>query len=139
MVVLNRKNMITVLLIIGLLLVVYFSVTRTQHGDKTEWLKKHGTIAERRANPGKFCIECHTEERGQTQENYCNKCHDINAKHKPMDKWRLEHGPVASQLIKQGQDKLGDFCLDCHRDTRESTKNDFCNACHKNQNGPEIK
>lgn len=73
---LNRKNIITILLLVGLVAVVYLSITdRSQHGDKEVWMKEHGTVANRHADLDKFCIKCHSEKLGQTKENFCNKCH----------------------------------------------------------------
>lgn len=134
---LNRKNIITVLLLVALVLVVYFSMNRTQHGDKTEWMGKHAEIVNRRGNPDRFCLECHTEKRGETNENFCQKCHNINLQHKAQEKWMGEHGEVAKKIIEK--DELGKFCLDCHGQARETVKTGFCNSCHKQRNINQIK
>lgn len=133
---LNRKNLITAALLVALLLIIYFSMNRTQHGDKAEWLREHAAVVERRGNPERFCIECHKDKRGETMENYCNKCHSINSKHKTKAVWEREHGATAAMLIKQNE--LGKFCLDCHGKTREAVQNDFCNSCHKERNITQI-
>lgn len=69
------KNVINVLLVAALVFVVYSSVNRTQHGDRAEWIQKHGEIVDRRGNPEKFCIKCHTKKYGQTKQNFCDSCH----------------------------------------------------------------
>lgn len=133
----NRKNIITVLLLIGLALVIYFSMNRTQHGDKAEWMKKHAEIVNRRGNPDRFCIECHTDKRGETNENFCQRCHGINSQHKQKEQWKTQHGVAAKEVIQKNE--LGKFCLDCHGQTRETVKTGFCNDCHQERNIEKIK
>lgn len=71
----SKKNIINVLLVAALLFVIYSSINRTQHGDGVTWVKEHGEIANRRGNPDRYCIKCHTKKMGQTKENFCNTCH----------------------------------------------------------------
>ena len=73
---LNKKNMITVLLVLALAAVVYFATaSRFFHGgDRDKWIKEHGVVANRHADLNKFCLDCHTK-RGETKEGFCNKCH----------------------------------------------------------------
>lgn len=73
---LNRKNGITILLVLAVIAVLYFSLTSKffHGGDRAEWMKEHGTVAKRHADLNEFCLDCHGK-RGQTKENFCNKCH----------------------------------------------------------------
>lgn len=75
---LNKKHIITVVLIAAFLAVIYLSSNRTQHGDQAKWLKEHGEITERRGDPDEFCLDCHNKKFGQTKENFCNSCHSRN-------------------------------------------------------------
>ena len=74
-VLINRKNIITILLVLALIVIIYFSANRTQHGDPVKWMKDHGTVTQRRGDPDRFCLDCHYKKFKQTKENFCNKCH----------------------------------------------------------------
>ena len=74
----NRKNLITILLAAALVFVIYFDINRTQHGNPEEWMKEHGVITERRGDPERFCLDCHSKKFSHTKENFCNKCHIPN-------------------------------------------------------------
>ncbi|WP_418790405.1 hypothetical protein [Phosphitispora sp. TUW77] len=71
----NRRNFITILLAVAFVVIVYFSVNRTQHGNPDLWIKEHGEVTERRGDPDRFCLDCHNKKFGHTKENFCNKCH----------------------------------------------------------------
>lgn len=72
----NKKNSITIILVIALFAVVYLSIKdRSQHGDPVKWNKEHGVIAQRHADLDKFCLDCHSKKFGHTKENFCNSCH----------------------------------------------------------------
>ncbi|MHB9093907.1 MAG: hypothetical protein ACYC21_04490 [Eubacteriales bacterium] len=72
----NKKHIITVLLVLTLIVVVYFATaSRFFHGgDRDKWIKDHGAVAARHADLSKFCLDCH-KKRNETKENFCNKCH----------------------------------------------------------------
>jgi cytochrome c553 len=72
---LNRKNIISVLIVIALIAVIVASSNRTQHGDTAKWMKEHGVVAARHPDVNGFCVDCHQKKFKQTKENYCNKCH----------------------------------------------------------------
>lgn len=76
---LNKKNIITILLVLAVAAVFYFSTTNKffHGGDRAKWIKDHGAVANRHADLNKFCLDCHGK-RGQTKENFCNKCHQQN-------------------------------------------------------------
>lgn len=76
---LNKKNIITILLVLALVAVVYFATSnRFFHGgNRDQWIKDHGAVAERHADLDKFCLDCH-EKRNETKENFCNRCHQQN-------------------------------------------------------------
>ena len=75
---LNRKNLIPILLVVALVFIIYTYMTRTQHGNPDKWMNEHGIITERRGDPEKFCLDCHNKKFGHTKENFCNKCHKQN-------------------------------------------------------------
>lgn len=72
---LNRKNIISVLLILAVVAVFYFWATRTEHGNPAQWIKNHGAVASRHEDINKFCVDCHTKKLKQTKDNFCNECH----------------------------------------------------------------
>lgn len=73
---LNRKNIITGLLVIALGVVIFLSMyNRSQHGDPGQWMKEHGEVAARHADLNDFCLDCHNKKFRHTKENFCNKCH----------------------------------------------------------------
>ena len=73
---LNRKSIITVLLVAALVVVVYLATSnRSQHGDPAKWMKQHGVVVARHKDVNGFCVDCHTKKLNQTKENFCNDCH----------------------------------------------------------------
>jgi len=73
---LNRKNIITVLLVIAFFVVVYLATTnRSQHGDRSQWIKDHPAVVARHADLDKFCLDCHRKKFNHTKDNFCNACH----------------------------------------------------------------
>ena len=75
---LNRKNIITFLLLAAFFVVVFLALTqRSQHGDRAQWIKDHGAVAARHSDLDRFCLECHGKKYNQTKDNFCNACHRV--------------------------------------------------------------
>jgi len=83
---LNRKNIITVVLVIAFIAVIVLAATnRSRHGDPKEWEKKHAEVAQQHAGQlDEFCLDCHNKEFNHTRENFCNQCHRAR-KVKPVE------------------------------------------------------
>jgi len=71
----QKKHIVSVIIGLALItMIVIAIVPHSQHGDKEAWIQGHGKGQYARETPDK-CIACHKKQRGETKENFCNKCH----------------------------------------------------------------
>lgn len=73
----NRKNFITALIVLGVILVIYFWLSnRTWHPEN--WQTQHKVVYNRLKKGDmekKNCLDCHEKKYKQSKANFCNKCH----------------------------------------------------------------
>jgi hypothetical protein len=78
----NYKHIPTMLIILGIVTVLYFSFGRGDkvHGDLEKWTQtEHAKVVNNNRSPGKTCYKCHGQSKKANlkgREDFCNRCHE---------------------------------------------------------------